>query len=485
MRNYNKLFKGCFTYDVFTHVVPSIIYVSPNGISDGSTALKPIDFQSAIVSPKIIPGDTLILLDGIYNASYTLTIQGSVANDVYIRAEHCYQAIIDGSLTIGTGTGTLGWYIDIRGIRIYYSDTNRGSWITPQGSISRPASISVLGQHCNIINNIIHDGGVGITAYAAANNCVIYGNIVFNSGWADDTLGGAQNIYIHSLNKIVKHNIFAGAFKKTVAVYTTGGDINNITLEQNVVFERTSALVGGAHGEVIAATVDGNHIIERGLQCGYTENPNTAITVQNNIIYSKLGAGYSFAYFQNITALNNKIIAGSLSGGGYQGQAITIVEPALIVAWNFNNNEYHYTGALPLYFTNVEGVAHYSFPQWQALGYDAASTYDEILPVVNEIFVYPNDYAATECRKGFIVIWNWEGLNTVSVDLSTLGLVNGTTYRWRQAQDPLTDIGTFVYGGINVNFSMIGHTVALPIGFTEELITNQFPLFGCFIIESV
>jgi len=76
-------------------------------------------------------------------------------------------------------------------------------------------------------------------------------------------------------------------------------------------------------------------------------------------------------------------------------------------------------------------------------------------------------------------------LNNVTVDLTSLGLQVGTTYRWRQAQDPLVDIGTWLCAGNNLTFAMTGHTVALPIGFTEELVPTQFPRFGCFIIEKV
>lgn len=479
--------KPSATDKIYFHIVPSIIYAAPLSIGAGTgiDAANAAMLQDALQSPNVIPGDTILLLDGLYYALYIVTVTGTAANRIVIKPVNCYQAIIDGGIIIGNYTGNIGRYVNIENMRIYNSDLNRGTWLTPQGTITRQTSVSIAAYDCNLINNIIHDGGVGITAYVFATSANIYGNIVFNSGWADDNQGGAQNIYVHSLNKTIKHNIFAGAFKRTVAIYTTNETINNIVLEENVIFERIGTLIGGVHGETIAASFVGNNVIQRGLQCGYTYNDNNSIIVRDNIIYAENGAGYFFGYFKNIEAINNKIIAGSPPISGYQGQAITIVMPSVIGLWNFNNNTYYYTGITPLIFVNIEGVSSYSFINWQGLGHDVASAYNTGLPLINDILIYPNDYATTNCRKGFIVIWNWEGLNTVSVDLSSLGLVNGSTYRWRQAQDPLTDTNTFVYAGVNVNFDMTGHTVALPIGFAEELIPSKFPLFGCFIIESV
>ena len=84
-----------------------------------------------------------------------------------------------------------------------------------------------------------------------------------------------------------------------------------------------------------------------------------------------------------------------------------------------------------------------------------------------------------------VVIWNWEGLENVEVDLSDLGLELGQKYLWRQAQDPLIDIDTWVCNGDVYIFPMTDHSVAKPIGFDGELIPSQFPTFGCFIIEEL
>ena len=465
--------------DVFNHVVPSTIYCSHLGTGDGSDIAHPIDFQNCMNSTRVIAGDTLILLSGIYQGLFYCNIGGDAANDVIIRSLNCYGADIDGGIIVNKP------YVTLQNIIFSNSDANRGSWTAPNGSVNRLTGIFLMNHDCNLINNITHDNGVGIAFYNAAYNTLCYGNVSYNCGWADASLGGAQNIYFHGDNNIVKHNVFAGAFKKTFAAYGNNGSAVNTAITENVIFSRGTTLIGSGNVATNLITFIGNHIIVGGLQCGYTFNQNGTITVTDNVIWSQIAAGLTFTNFENVTVLRNKVISGGPPLSGYQGQSITLTYPLIIGAYNFNNNEYHHLGLIT-HFVNIEGVTHYNFAAWQALGHDVASTYDELLPAVNESHVYLNDYAATSCRKGMVVIWNWQELNTVDVDLTALGLVNGHTYTWRNAQDPLVDVDTFVYtAGVDVTFPMTGHSVAYPIGFSELLIENQFPKFGCFIIEEL
>ena len=414
-----------------------------------------------------------MMLDGTYTGYFVSTVTGTADAKIYIKPQNYMAAVIDGSLQID------GEYTRLRNIRCTNSDINRGTSETPQGTISRPPNIYPTAPNVEIINVMYDNGGGGVLAYNDANGLVLYGDIGFNNGWADDTLGGAQNLYIHSLNKTVKHCIFGGAFKKSVAVYTTNGTIENITLEENVVFARGTFLVGGNHGVTDGPIVNGNHILCNLFEGGYVYDPNGALTFTNNHVYA-LGRSYYIKYFTDLILTGNKFVA---VGSEEVWTPFAIAYPGADInnvnSYVLEDNEYHYTGA-------VQPFNDGSFAQWQALGYDLDSSYSTDLPSVNEIFVYPNEYPdADDKRMGIIVIWNWAGDNTVAVDLTDLGLEVGTTYRWRQAQDPLVDIDTWVCAGNSFTFTMTGHTVAKPIGFDEELIPTQFPTFGCFIIEKV
>lgn len=460
------------------------------GTGDGSTEINATELQNALSSVNVIAGDTIMLLDGIYTGSYISTVTGTAEAKIYIKPKNYMAVIIDGYLQIGNFSGSVGAFTRVRNIHFTKTGIFRGTWETPQGTIGYPPNIYPAAYNVEIINCMYHDGGGGVQSYESGNGLLLYGNIGFNNGWADDTNGGAQNLYIHSANKTIKHNIFAGAFKRNVAVFTRNSTIDNINLTENVMIERLATLFGGdaTEGKIASGSIINNHIVHGSLQCGYTANPNENITVQDNRVYAPGKTGLIFAYFKNIIASGNKIISGGDNNGGYLGQLLGLTNPSTFPAinWNINNNEYYYIGSSPANLVNSEGFALYSFNEWQALGYDADSFYDETLPTVNELFVYPNEYPdADDMRMGIVVIWNWAGDNTVEVDLTDLGLEIGTTYRWRQAQDPLVDVDTWLCAGNSYTFAMTGHTVAKPIGFDEELIPTQFPTFGCFVIEKV
>jgi hypothetical protein len=185
--------------------------------------------------------------------------------------------------------------------------------------------------------------------------------------------------------------------------------------------------------------------------------------------------------------MNDNVLVGGALSANAAFQWVEDDEGSVI--WNLFDNKYHYLGpSANLAFKVEYGEFSWgSFAEWQAAGRDTeGSIFAESAPTSNEILIYPNEYPdADDMRMGMVVIWNWEELETVDVDLTELGLEIGTTYRWRQAQDPLVDVDTWEDDGSPYTFAMTGHTVAKPIGFDEELIATQFPIFGCFIIEKV
>lgn len=446
-------------------------------MGDGSTEGTATSFENAIKSVNVIAGDTIMMLDGTYTGYFQTTINGELGNYVIIRPKNCYQAIIDGGLLVD------GEYTIVRNIEITNSNPNRGEWTDPNGSNPRPPSLFLNhAENSLAINNLIHDGGVGIPMYQSSNNSVVYGNLIWNSGNADEG-GYAQNIYYHGVNQIVKHNIFAGAFKRTFAAWGTNDYVVNTQILQNVIFERAGMLLTHIPDYGIPSSssiVSENHILNNGFNFGGSDEP---LLVEKNRVYAP--ACYMISY--NKTAeMRENIFVGTGGGTGLESYEIANPVPGGY-NYNFHDNQYFWdvhTGYSKPF--QIEAVAWYSWAEWQALGFDLTSSFTNALPNANEVFVYPNEYLdANDCRMGIVVIWNWEGSNNVIVDLTTLGLQLGTTYRWRQAQDPLVDVDTWECAGNSYTFAMTGHTVAKPIGFDEELIATQFPTFGCFIIEKV
>ena len=234
---------------VFVHEKPSTIHVSTTGTEDGSSEDNPINLEHALLSDNVIPGDTILLHNGIYSGNFISTTTGNATNEIIIKAKNAYKAIINGGLQIGDLSSKRGAYTVVRNLRIYCSDTPRGKWDDPQGSNIRPTGIFNAAPNCRFINNIIHDGGIGLASQQRSENSTIYGNIVFNNGAPDDLLGYAQSIYWQGTGKIIKHNVFAGGFKRTFNGFGTRAFIKNCDVLANVIFARGSALVGSIYNE--------------------------------------------------------------------------------------------------------------------------------------------------------------------------------------------------------------------------------------------
>ncbi len=470
---------------IFVHDKPTTIHVSPKGTGDGSSEVSPADLEHVLLSNNVIAGDTILLYNGIYSGIFTSTITGNLANEITIKAKNAYQAIIDGGLQIGDLSSKRGAYTVVKNLRIYCSDTLRGKWDDSQGSNVRPVGIFNAAPHCKFINNIIHDGGIGIASQQKSEYSTIYGNIVFNSGAPDKVLGAAQNIYWQGLGKTIKHNVFAGGFKRTFNGFGTRAFIKDCDVVATVIFARSSALVGSIYNECDGIKFNDNHIIGEGntMQIGYNYKYNGSCEIKRNRMYGK---SYSSVQWWNNVEMSDNVI---VQGEKVRNKAFQFVDdrnPA-DYNWNLHDNRYHYLGPLPQQAFAIDGVGWFSWEQWKAAGYDiVGSTFTTSKPTVNELFVYPNEYPdPDDPRMGIVVIWNWEGLENVKVDLSDLGLELGKKYLWRQAQDPLVDIDTWVCNGDVYIFPMTDHSVAKPIGFDEELIPSQFPTFGCFIIEEL
>lgn len=463
---------------VFPHNTPSAIFVAPSGDGDGSSEKRPVMFEYALSSSNIIPGDTLFLLDGTYTGTYQVNIKGADGLPVIIGPINDHRAVIDGGLTIGDLQGEKGSYIVVRDFIITNNDPWRGTWETPEGTISRPPGVNVQAPFVSVINNFIHDGGIGISGYSAARECLVYGNVIWNSGWADDVLGGAQNIYMHSSKKTIRHNVFAGAFKRTVQLHGNQGALTESSVSENVAICKESFLVGSYNIPNHDLVIDGNHILGW-AEIGYVYDPNDNVTVRKNIIYSQSYSGIRFIRWKNVNLFANRIIKPS-------HLSVDIFLPSDdirdLTNYSIDSNQYYQSSSgykAPFEIRKHKAI---SFSDWQKEGFDRNGSFTYHFPDANETYVYPNEFPGDK-RMGMVVIWNWEELAQVNVDLEKLGLIEGKTYMWRNAQDPLGDTSTWTFSSGPYSFPMTGHTVAYPIGFDELLVPNQFPTFGCFIIE--
>ena len=128
-----------------------------------------------------------------------------------------------------------------------------------------------------------------------------------------------------------------------------------------------------------------------------------------------------------------------------------------------------------------------TFSQWQQRGYDTNGT--EISnPNKNvttrltgvKAFVRPNAYEAGRVN---VVVYNWDRLPSVLVDLSNSGLQNGQSYQIKDVQNilgPAVTSGT--YSGGSVSFPMTQTAVSQFIGNYPNQPVHTDQEFGVFIV---
>ncbi len=104
-------------------------------------------------------------------------------------------------------------------------------------------------------------------------------------------------------------------------------------------------------------------------------------------------------------------------------------------------------------------------------------------PSTNVVVVEGNDYKdAYDPKLGHVLVYNWENLTTVNVDLSSI-VPSGTAIDIRNAQDRFNDaqiVYSGTYNGGTVSLPMTGLTAAAGIGYTADGPTGQG--FNAFVV---
>ena len=255
-------------------------YVGPNGsdINNGSQASPFATIKHA--DNIVMPGDTVIVLDGIYKGDITLSRSGTSGSPITYKAQNQWQAKL-----VGTGAGdgstvlaVTGGQVIVQDFDITGSDANginlasggttanynqaKGNYVhdmvTPCDSNSGTA-ISTGGgsnysgiSHNNIIGNMVvnitpYNGCPGGHAasgiYAVTPYSVIANNIVINAGTDIQTWHAASNITIFgntTIGGVVGVTLGAGD--------SPGGITNDYSLVQNNISINASGIGLQEHG---------------------------------------------------------------------------------------------------------------------------------------------------------------------------------------------------------------------------------------------
>jgi hypothetical protein len=439
---------------VGTPCIAKDFFVSPGGNPEATGAIDdPWDLSGALGRPeRVQPGDTVYLRGGVYEAPKGGYFRSSLfgAQDAYIevrpfQGEH---AVIDGGFEVR------GAYVVFRDLEVMSSKTLRktsqpGPWPT---DITQPTGFNVFAPYSKIVNNIIHDGSLGISAWKEAFDSEFYGNLIYYHGWLGPDRPHGHGIYMQneSGRKVLAENIVFGQFELGMQFYgTEAAKLDGIHLEGNAIFN--SGMLGGRPSRNIhlgGESVAENAVVRQNFTYFPTDTNHGG---ENNIGYYPFGAGC-----RNLLLTDNYFVSGGISLTLFKCQVASM-----------SGN---------LLFGETRAFEPSEYPQ---------NTYISARerPKQNAVFVRPNAY---EAGRANIVVYNWTRADRVQVDLSKTGLADGDLYEIRDAQNFFAEpVAAGRYTGRPVSIPMRGSVVAVPVGKVDFPPAHTDREFGVFVSRKV
>ena len=433
-------------------------FVAVNGSSAGDGSVnQPWDIRTALAHPsRLQAGDTIWIRGGTYKGQYTSYINGQSGRPIIMRQYPGERATIDGGLAI---RGANSWFW---GFEVMNSDLS-----------ALVTAIDVFGAGTKVINMIVHDAaGNGIGLWEGANDAELNGNVIYNVGRAGSSAGRyAHGIYFQNVSagKRLIDNVVLNSYSYNFHGYTENAGLNNLYLEGNISFNAGSYvsyggaeyLIGGGQ-PVRNMTFTGNYSYRGGgmnarNEFGYGAPTPAGNSVTNNYLFGST----KVSYFDGGTFTGNTF---ANRPGSYQ-----LVEfyqnsnQSLGSGFNFNNNTYRAPNANNVAaFRRVSGTGTgYSFAEWRGFGFDSNSDF-QIAPITGtKAVVRANRYEAGHAN---IVVYNWDGLGSVSVDLRGV-LSPGDRYEIREVQDYYGAVAAGgVFQGGDVSLSMAAVNAVRPLG---------------------
>lgn len=366
-------------------------FASPDGSASGAgTFDDPWDIRTAFKSTDISPGDTLSLRGGVYTygpAVLDCTLISTPDNPIIIRSFPGEWATIDVQWT----TSNPGDAMRFRGQNIWYRDFEVMNSIS---SSDRSGNIQFNGNwDQRYINLIVHDMGRSNSFGKKREH--MHGCIFYNNG--AHGLGTANTLYIQNNdpeNHIhLQENILFNNYSFALACWSGGvGGVRGMELTGNVFFQN-------AQDNLLVADQGVNDVEDIWLR----ENMGHRAHPQHRSV--SLGWDYWVPGFNIDIHLFDNYLAGR----------------TLFYVWDS---------------IEASGNTFYSVAPENASMLDThtGNIYLDQAPTKNVTFVRPNAY---EEGRANIVIYNWEDLDFVDVDVSEI-LDHGDYYEIMDAQNYLS-----------------------------------------------
>lgn len=482
-------------------------YASPIGSSSnsGNSVMDawPLSFALGATSP-LSPGDSLILVDGVYQGNYISAVNGSPTKPIKIMAMTTGKAIIDVGLNRSAEAGIIingnnTWFI---GIHVTSSDINRQSDDSNGNTpVANTSGITVYGNNNKLINCWIYDvlgGGLGL--WRSGLNLEVYGCLIFNNGSQDALRGHGHGMYIqhddvNSPKKIVNNFVFQNA-SQGINIYTTNPVNRGMILDSNVSFNT-------------GAMADFNPTFFRpphNLTIGSKNNVSSDVEVRNNIFYSDLQGGrLNASQISNVTLgrtyspnANLKFIGNRVYGGRSQVEFLPTdnLEFRKNLLYNINGKFIELLGtdktySKPNWNSNTYVNFSYSttvfdgfsFSDWKkSYGWDSESQLFSTVQKPVETLIVKNEYVP---NLYYVTILNISNQEIIDLDFSEYGIIDGQNYEIRDVQNPFDQ-------GQRVVAKMKGNKISFPMNWTKSMqpkgnmphqVKHTDKTFGTFILE--
>lgn len=288
-------------------------YASPSG-SDSNPGTLASPYQTIGKAASVVnPGDTVIVMDGIYHEGLYLTRSGTSNAYVTFASQNKWGAVLDGNNNaIGTGVQFAANYIRFQGFEVRgYGALNGGG----EAFSTYPGGqfIDIVGNYVHDIGRMCgtsdaHDGGSGI--FIESPNNTIEQNMIADIGKYAPGENGCNatfnpthdhGLYVNagSSNTMIRNNVFYRAERGwSIQVYPDGLDSLSI-LNNTFIWSNPHDT-----GQIILDT----------------SAPLTNLRIENNISYNP-SANFIIFYTSNGigTVANNIIFNGTVSDSSPSG----------------------------------------------------------------------------------------------------------------------------------------------------------------------
>ncbi|MEN2283438.1 T9SS type A sorting domain-containing protein [Algoriphagus sp. SE2] len=485
----------------------SVKYASPSGDSSNSGIDEnnpwSLDFALGVGSP-LVPGDSLILLDGTYEGNFQSYLNGTSANPIFIVSQNDGMAIIDAGKNKSNGTGLLiygshTWFV---GLKVTSSSTVRSSDASNGfAEIKDELGITVFGDNIKIINCWVYDiVGGGIELWRNGFNNEVYGSIIFNNGSQGDTRGNGHGFYVQHQDenqpKILENNIVFQNASQGINLYTTDPENKGMKVIRNVSFNTG----------VIATVNFSVHRPPHNFTVGSRNNLSSEVVITDNVFYRDLqGSRLTADQVRNVTLgrtyMPNENISFSenlIYGGGNLMEILPLnnLEIRSNQFYNAHGNFYAVSGDKTS-FPNANWNSNFffnlnnqdkpfnglTFDTWKAnFGFDLASQFSPDPITDQEVLITRNKYDPT---KFYVTILKLNSNPEAAVDFSEFQNLKGKSYEIIDFQNPFdpTQNVEGVYQGNAISFPMNWEKSMQPNGNMPFQVVHTDRTFGTFMVK--